>query len=439
MMADQGGGGGGSVMIRDYRKGNWTVTETMVLIEAKRMDEERRTKRIGASGNSKPAELRWKWVEDYCWRKGCFRSQNQCNDKWDNLMRDYKKVRDYHRRLPPPFPPSAAAEEAAAAASTTTSASSYWKLDKNERKERNLPSNMLPQIYDALVDVVESRGGGGGSHPTSGANTPRTPSVSPSSGKPMIDQSTNDLLHNHPLHQQQQQPPPAIALPPPLLTAPPRQHPISVLPRAQPAVPPPPPPHPLTALPLPPHSHPPPPPTHPPHQPSPTTSDDGSSEEEDSLGSPPPAPNKRMRTTSLSGCGGGGEEGTSRGGGGTTATSSPSTSSADEGDRVVVVGREISRVAEAIQACQEGQERRHREMVSLQERRLEIEESNTEITRHGINGLVGAVNKLANSILALASSSSSSPSHMNNNSTGNISNKPHNPNQNPSSSSQPPN
>ncbi|XXG58356.1 hypothetical protein AAC387_Pa04g0682 [Persea americana] len=38
-------------------------------------------------------------LEDYRWRNGCMRSQNQCNDKWDNLMRNYKKVRDHEKKL----------------------------------------------------------------------------------------------------------------------------------------------------------------------------------------------------------------------------------------------------------------------------------------------------------------------------------------------------
>ncbi|XP_043710302.1 trihelix transcription factor ASR3-like [Telopea speciosissima] len=139
-MADQGKSGG----VRDYRKGNWTVHETSVLIAAKRVDEERRMKRSGdGDGRSRPAGLRWKWVEDYCWRHGCLRSQNQCNDKWDNLMRDYKKVSEYERRL---------------AERGVGEEGSYWKLEKHERKERNLPSNMLPEIYDAVVEVVEKRG-----------------------------------------------------------------------------------------------------------------------------------------------------------------------------------------------------------------------------------------------------------------------------------------
>ena len=160
-MADQSGSGAATVM-RDYKKGNWTVNETMILIEAKKMDDQRRMKRSGESeGRSKPTELRWKWVEDYCWRKECFRSQNQCNDKWDNLMRDYKKVRDYERRLL-----AEKGESGDHDGGSASSSSSYWRMDKNERKEKNLPSNMLPPIYEALVEVVERKGDSGSTTPS---------------------------------------------------------------------------------------------------------------------------------------------------------------------------------------------------------------------------------------------------------------------------------
>ncbi|KAL7131260.1 hypothetical protein ABFS83_13G186600 [Erythranthe nasuta] len=158
-VANRGGNNNNNVA-RDYRKGNWNIQETMVLIEAKRMDDDRRMKRLGDTAErGKPAELRWKWVEDYCWKNDCLRSQNQCNDKWDNLMRDFKKVRDYERRV---------AERGFA------ETKSYWRIEKNERKDNNLPSNMLPQIYEALVAVVERKDhrvvvaappvGGGGSN-----------------------------------------------------------------------------------------------------------------------------------------------------------------------------------------------------------------------------------------------------------------------------------
>ena len=135
---------------RDYRKGNWTLNETMVLIEAKKTDNERRMKRSkkseermgGSSSSSRSSEMRWKWVEDYCWRYGCYRSQNQCNDRWDNLMRDFKKVRTYEM--------SFKVEE--------SDRLSYWKLERHERKERNLPSSLLPEIYEALIEAVDRRG-----------------------------------------------------------------------------------------------------------------------------------------------------------------------------------------------------------------------------------------------------------------------------------------
>lgn len=148
---------------RVYRKGNWSLHETMILIEAKKVDYGRRTQRTlkesgggGGAGSSRPQEMRWKWVEDCCWKQGCHRSQNQCNDRWDNLMRDYKKVRSYE-----------------ASSIHDPDSPSYWKLERHERKERNLPANLLPEIYEALSEVVQMRaamaekpqGGGDGGTP----------------------------------------------------------------------------------------------------------------------------------------------------------------------------------------------------------------------------------------------------------------------------------
>lgn len=122
---------------REYRKGNWTLQETMILISAKKLDDERRLKG-GDKEKSKTAEFRWKWVENYCWKNDCQRSQNQCNDKWDNLLRDYKKVREHETKMIP-------------------GQKSYWQLEKHERKERSLPSNLSTQVYEALHDIIDKR------------------------------------------------------------------------------------------------------------------------------------------------------------------------------------------------------------------------------------------------------------------------------------------
>ena len=125
---------------REYRKGNWTIQETLTLITAKRLDDERRTK-PSTSSPSKPGELRWKWVENYCWDHGCFRSQNQCNDKWDNLLRDYKKVRQYQ----------------SSQSQSSDHVPSYWSMERHERKLNNLPTNMSPEVFEALNDVLQRK------------------------------------------------------------------------------------------------------------------------------------------------------------------------------------------------------------------------------------------------------------------------------------------
>ncbi|XP_010540685.1 PREDICTED: uncharacterized protein LOC104814367 isoform X2 [Tarenaya hassleriana] len=272
------------VAMREYRKGNWTVSETMVLIEAKKMDDDRRLRRsIGLSaaeehdgGRGKPAELRWKWIEDYCWSKGCLRSQNQCNDKWDNLMRDYKKIRELERRT---------VEE-----SSSASASSYWKMEKSERKERNLPSNMLSEIYYALVEVVGKKGLSSGSGDGGG-----------------VSDQIPGFLHQSP----------TVPLPPPLSF------------HAQPILP---------------------------------TVDTSS-------------PAKRRRRSEA-------EAGPSGDGGGAPVTEESGGSDA--------VGEAISKsasvIADAIRACEERQDKRHRETVNFKERMLKIEESKAEVNRQSMNG-----------------------------------------------------
>ncbi|XP_075091200.1 uncharacterized protein LOC107770676 isoform X3 [Nicotiana tabacum] len=298
---------GGSSMLRDYRKGNWTVQETMVLIEAKKMDDERRNRRQGdINERGKPTELRWKWVEDYCWRNSCLRSQNQCNDKWDNLMRDFKKVREYERR------------EAKKAAEVGEEITSYWKIEKNERKEKSLPTNMLPEIYEALVEVVDRKG----------------QKMLPASLLPTLQQqSTQPQITALPL------PPPPLPPPTTAVVAQTAAHQLSDVAYTG-------------------------------QYPFPTVDS--------------PAKKRRMSG-----------EGTSSG----TAKGNINNSSQEVGS---AISKSAVIIAEAIQSCEEREEKRHRELLSLHERRLKIEESKAEINREGINGLVDSINKLANSILALA-------------------------------------
>lgn len=110
---------------------------------------------------------------------------------------------------------------------------------------------------------------------------------------------------------------------------------------------------------------------------------------------PSKSPAKRRRR----GGGGGGGEGTSTG----TASAATTTTASDDQQVGSAISRSASIIAEALEACEEREDRRHRDVLSLHDRKIKIEESKAEINRLGINGLVDAINNLANSIQALAS------------------------------------
>jgi hypothetical protein len=215
---------------RDYRKGNWTLHETLILITAKRLDDDRRAG-AGAGGHHphahgspttpRSSEQRWKWVENYCWNHGCLRSQNQCNDKWDNLLRDYKKVRDYESRTAAAATATAAAAGAGAAPAAPAAPGgggggvagaavpSYWNMERHERKDRNLPTNLAPEVFDALTDVLSRRAARRGGAaiaaappPPQLALPPPPPPAPPSPPKPLLLQP-----RGHP------PPPPPLPLP----------------------------------------------------------------------------------------------------------------------------------------------------------------------------------------------------------------------------------
>jgi hypothetical protein len=65
------------------------------------------------------------------------------------------------------------------------------------------------------------------------------------------------------------------------------------------------------------------------------------------------------------------------------------------------VVRSATVLARTLVACEEKRERRHREVLELEERRLRLEEQRTEARRQGFAGLISAVNSLSGAIHAL--------------------------------------
>lgn len=117
---------------RIYKKGNWTSAEILVLQAARREDFER-VRRGNLKERHKSAQERWKWIEDYSWSQGVHRSAQQCQDKWELLVSEFKKVHDYEKSLP-------------------EGQKSYWDMSKEEKKKTAMPPNFYKAVYNALVE-----------------------------------------------------------------------------------------------------------------------------------------------------------------------------------------------------------------------------------------------------------------------------------------------
>ncbi|KAJ1694550.1 hypothetical protein LUZ63_011248 [Rhynchospora breviuscula] len=329
-----------SSSIREYRKGNWTLQETLILITAKRLDDERRYPGSsggvsgggnGGSGGGRPAEQRWKWIENYCWKNGCHRSQNQCNDKWDNLLREYKKVRDYESRSVAAI---SAPGEDQKAAGTSTDNPSYWTMERLERKERNLPTNLAREVFDALTDVLGRRAARRALPLALLPPPPTTPGTIVAAATVSVSPSVSASPSPSP---QPMQNTPSMVLPLPAVTAQPPP-PIASVSQSQPSF-------------------------------SDVAAEVSiSSESTDNEDGNEPAP-KRRKLSRL-------------------------------GSSVV---RSATVITRTLLSCEEKRERRHRELLDLEERRLRLEEQRAEQHHQGFLSLVSAVNNLSGAIHALVS------------------------------------
>ncbi|KAF9624107.1 hypothetical protein IFM89_007805 [Coptis chinensis] len=264
-------------LIREYRKGNWTLHETIVLITAKKLDDERRTK--ASTTPPDPTNPNKTTTTIFLLLLRLEPLNFVGNGLKITKVREYEARSDVSNDLP-----------------------SYWKLEKHERKERNLPTNLVSEVFEALNEVVHRR---------YAAKTP-----SSSSSPAAVDAKGNAYS----------------SVPTTLLPAPPL-----------PTLPPPPPP--------------------PPSQPTVSDETSGESSESDS---------KMKRRRKIKNVG-------------------------------TSILKSASVLAETIMTCEEKREKRHKDIIELEERRLQIEETRNEVNRQGIAGLISAVNNLSGVIQSLVS------------------------------------
>ncbi|KAG5249623.1 hypothetical protein OIU76_003725 [Salix suchowensis] len=111
----------------------WTRQEILVLIQGKRVAENR-VRRGRASGMGiGPGQVEPKWasVSTYCKKHGVNRGPVQCRKRWSNLAGDYKKIKEWEN-------------------STRDETESFWVMRNDLRRERKLPGFFDREVYDIL-------------------------------------------------------------------------------------------------------------------------------------------------------------------------------------------------------------------------------------------------------------------------------------------------
>ncbi|KAG2285665.1 hypothetical protein Bca52824_045269 [Brassica carinata] len=136
-----GGGGensapsneGGDDSVKTARLPRWTRQEILVLIQGKRVAENRvrRGRAAGMALGSGQMEPKWASVSSYCRRHGVKRGPVQCRKRWSNLAGDYKKIKEWESQVK---------EET----------ESYWVMRNDVRRERKLPGFFDKEVYDVV-------------------------------------------------------------------------------------------------------------------------------------------------------------------------------------------------------------------------------------------------------------------------------------------------
>ncbi|XVE66094.1 hypothetical protein DITRI_Ditri08aG0053200 [Diplodiscus trichospermus] len=124
---------GGDDVSKAPRLPRWTRQEILVLIQGKRVAENRvrRGRAAGLAFRSGQVEPKWASVSSYCKRHGVNRGPVQCRKRWSNLAGDFKKIKEWESNI---------REES----------ESFWVMRNDLRRERKLPGFFDKEVYDIL-------------------------------------------------------------------------------------------------------------------------------------------------------------------------------------------------------------------------------------------------------------------------------------------------
>lgn len=116
------------------RHPRWSRHETLVLVEAKRIEEAKwsRVKEERERGIETPranSDSKWLSISQFCEGLNVVRSAAQCRKRWCNLLADYKRIRDWQ---------------------SLRGKQSFWHMSSDIRKEHKLPGCFDQQVFESL-------------------------------------------------------------------------------------------------------------------------------------------------------------------------------------------------------------------------------------------------------------------------------------------------
>jgi hypothetical protein len=117
------------------RNPRWVQQETLVLVEAKRLQAKGLLPSVSGSRNQ-TADEKWAAVAAYCNDNNCDRNAYQCRKRWFALHGDYNKVREWQR----------------------SKSESYWTMKTDRRRENRLPGTFDRDVFSSMHKWLKTGG-----------------------------------------------------------------------------------------------------------------------------------------------------------------------------------------------------------------------------------------------------------------------------------------
>jgi hypothetical protein len=127
----------GDVGDKRSRNSRWSLHESLILLAAKKKQDDDYDMGFKAKVRTVSADERWETISAFCKTQGCDRNAYQCRKRWSALLCHFRRIRDWQR----------------------TSREAYWLMKTEKRKENKLPTIFDREVFANMETWVGKRSG----------------------------------------------------------------------------------------------------------------------------------------------------------------------------------------------------------------------------------------------------------------------------------------